>query len=54
MTNRLLGLVLKVGDPASIERWAREGHLPLLGWTLASDMPGDPHAGVLGVRAAIA
>ena len=30
MTERLLVLVMKVGDPASIERWAAEGHLPVV------------------------
>ena len=30
MRERLLVLVMKVGDPASIARWAAEGHLPLV------------------------
>jgi predicted AlkP superfamily phosphohydrolase/phosphomutase len=30
MTNRLLVLMMKVGDPASIERWVTEGHLPTI------------------------
>jgi predicted AlkP superfamily phosphohydrolase/phosphomutase len=30
MTERLLVLMMKVGDPESIERWAAEGHLPVV------------------------
>jgi predicted AlkP superfamily phosphohydrolase/phosphomutase len=46
MTNRLLVLMMKVGDPASIERWAREGHLP----TIRSIMERGCHGRLAGAE----
>ncbi|HET9333856.1 MAG TPA: hypothetical protein VFQ21_09765 [Gemmatimonadota bacterium] len=46
MRNRLLVLMMKVGDPASIERWAREGHLP----TIRSVMERGCHGRLAGAE----